>query len=126
MKKVYLSITLVISFLFACAQKEKLPVIKSPTFRKDTVNIKKYGAVADGNTLNTKSVNGAIDALNKKGGGVVLVPAGLWLTGPVVLKNNINLHLASGSTLLFTADKNEYPLVETNWEGLPQMRTQSH
>jgi polygalacturonase len=44
---------------------------------------------------------------------------------PVVLKNNINLHLAAGATLLFTADKNEYPLVEANWEGLPQMRNQS-
>ena len=125
MKKVCVSIPLIISFLFACAQKEKLPVIKSPTFKKDTVNIKKYGAVADGNTLNTKSINAAIDALNKKGGGVVLVPAGLWLTGPVVLKSNINLHLASGATLLFTTDKNEYPLVQANWEGLPQMRNQS-
>lgn len=114
-----------IVFLFAFAQNAKLPVIKTPVFKKDTVSIKKYGAVADGNTLNTKSINVAIDALNKKGGGVVLIPSGLWLTGPVVLKNNINLHLAAGATLLFTPDKNEYPLVEANWEGLPQMRNQS-
>ena len=125
MKKVILLKLFTITFLFVVAQKEKLPVIKSPVFKKDTVNIKKYGAVADGNTLNTKSINTAIDALSKKGGGVVLVPQGLWLTGPIVLKNNINLHLAAGSTLLFTADKNEYPLVEANWEGLPQMRNQS-
>jgi len=114
-----------IVFLFAFAQKEKLPVIKSPFFKKDTLSIKKYGAISDGNTLNTKSINAAIDALSKKGGGVVLIPSGLWLTGPVVLKNNINLHLAAGATLLFTADKNEYPLIEANWEGLPQMRNQS-
>ncbi|HEY5968855.1 MAG TPA: glycoside hydrolase family 28 protein [Chitinophagaceae bacterium] len=125
MKKVILVKLFTIAFLFAFAQKEKLPVIKSPVFKKDTLNIKKYGAVADGNTLNTKSINGAIDALSKKGGGVVLIPAGLWLTGPIVLKNNINLHIANGATLLFTADKNEYPLVEANWEGLPQMRNQS-
>jgi len=125
MKKVILLNLFTIAFLFAFAQKEKLPVIKSPVFKKDTLNIKKYGAVADGNTLNTKSINGAIDALSKKGGGVVLVPSGLWLTGPIVLKNNINLHIAVGATLLFTADKNEYPLVEANWEGLPQMRNQS-
>ena len=56
---------------------------------------------------------------------MVLVPAGLWLTGPVVLKSNVNLHLAAGATLLFTEDKNQYPLVEANWEGLPQMRNQS-
>jgi len=125
MKKVILSKLFTIAFLFAFAQKEKLPVIKSPVFKKDTLSIKKYGAVSDGNSLNTKSINGAIDALSKKGGGVVLVPSGLWLTGPIVLKNNINLHIAAGATLLFTADKNEYPLVEANWEGLPQMRNQS-
>src|SRR5687767_11824420 len=125
MKKVVLLNLFTIASLFAYTQKEKLPVIKSPVFKKDTVSIKKYGAVADGNTLNTKNINAVIDALSKKGGGVVLVPAGLWLSGPIVLKNNINLHLAAGATLLFTADKNEYPLVEANWEGLPQMRNQS-
>ena len=125
MKKVILLKLFTIVFLFAFAQKEKLPVIKSPVFKKDTLSIKKYGAVADGNTLNTKSINAAIDALSKKGGGVVFVPSGLWLTGPIVLKNNINLHVAVGATLLFTPDKNEYPLVEANWEGLPQMRNQS-
>ena len=102
--------------------KKKLPVIKSP--EKDTFSIK-IRSCLDGNTLNTKSINGAIDALSKKGGGVVLIPSGLWLTVPIVLKNNINLHIAAGATLLFTADKNEYPLVEANWEGLPQMRNQS-
>jgi len=125
MKKVILLKLFTIAFLFAFAQKEKLPVIKFPVFKKDTVSIRKYGAVADGNTLNTKSINATIDALSKKGGGVVLVPSGLWLTGPIILKNNINLYLAGGATLLFTADKNEYPLVEANWEGLPQMRNQS-
>lgn len=104
---------------------KKLPVVLAPKFKKDTLSIVKYGAIADGYTLNTKSINGVIDALTKKGGGVVLVPPGLWLTGPIVLKNNINLHLAAGATLLFTADKNQYPLVAANWEGLPQMRNQS-
>ena len=107
------------------AQWNKLPVIISTKFKKDTASIKKNGAVPDGYTLNTKSIQSAIDALSKKGGGVVLVPAGLWLTGPIVLKNNVNLHLATGSTLLFTDDKSQYPLVEANWEGLPQMRNQS-
>jgi polygalacturonase len=107
------------------AQWNKLPVIIAPKFKKDTVSIKKNGAVPDGYTINTKSIQSAIDALSKKGGGVVVVPAGLWLTGPIVLKNNINLHLATGATLLFTDDKSQYPLVEANWEGLPQMRNQS-
>lgn len=110
---------------FAIAQGNKLPVVIAPKFKKDTLNISKYGAVPDGNTLNTKTINAAIDALNKKGGGVLLVPPGLWLTGPVVLKSNINLYLSTGATLLFTKDFNEYPLVKANWEGLPQMRNQS-
>lgn len=103
----------------------KLPVIVAPKFKKDTTSIKKFGAVPDGYTLNTKAINNAIDACTKKGGGVVLIPAGLWLSGPVVLKNNVNLHLANGATLLFTDDKSQYPLIEANWEGLPQMRNQS-
>lgn len=105
--------------------KGKLPVVISPKFKKDTLSINKLGAVPDGYTLNTQTINKAIETLSKKGGGVVFVPAGLWLTGPVVLKNNINLHLAYGATLLFTDDKSQYPLVQANWEGLSQMRNQS-
>jgi polygalacturonase len=98
----------------------------APTsFKKDTFNILKYGAIADGVTLNTKSINDAITACNKKGGGVVLVPRGLWLTGPVELKSNVNLHLQRDAMLLSTSDFNEYKLIETNWEGLGAMRNQS-
>ncbi len=103
----------------------KLPTVLAPSFKKDTVSIVKFGAVADGNTLNTNAINKAIDALSKKGGGVVMIPQGLWLTGPVVLKSNINLYLANGAFLLFTNDQNQYPLVKGNWEGLPQIRIQS-
>lgn len=126
MKKILSLTAFVVVVSAASAQfSGKLPVIISPKFKKDTVSIVKYGAVPDGYTLNSKSINTAIETLSKKGGGVVLVPAGLWLTGPVVLKNNINLHLALGATLLFTEDQNEYPLVKGNWEGIPQMRNQS-
>jgi polygalacturonase len=125
MKNFFIISLFALSFSGSRAQWSKLPVITTPTFKKDTISIAKNGAVPDGHTLNTKHINNAIDACNKKGGGVVLVPAGLWLTGPVVLKSNVNLHLAAGATLLFTEDKNEYPLVKANWEGLPQMRNQS-
>lgn len=125
-KKILCSAILALLISGAYGQfKGRLPVIQSPKFKRDTVSIKNYGAVPDGYTLNTKSINQAIESLNKKGGGVVLVPSGLWLTGPIVLKSNINLHLAAGATLLFTKDLNQYPLVKTNWEGLPQMRNQS-
>ena len=125
--KYFISLLLsAVFFLYGPAQfRGKLPVIIEPKFKKDTFNISKYGAVADGNTLNTKSINTAIGACSKKGGGVVIIPSGLWLTGPVVIKSNVNLHLATGATLLFTKDFDQYPLVQGNWEGLPQMRNQS-
>jgi hypothetical protein len=131
MKKIIIFLSFISTVVLAFAQTKltgfngKLPVIVAPKFKKDTTSIVKFGATPDGNTLNTKAINNAIDACNKKGGGVVLVPAGLWLTGPIVLKSNVNLHLATGATLLFTADKSQYSLVQANWEGLPQMRNQS-
>jgi polygalacturonase len=119
-----LFILLLLCASFAQAQ-QQLPKALLPAFKKDTFNIIKYGAVADGVTLNTKSINQAIEACSKKGGGVVLVPTGMWLTGPVVLKSNVNLHLQRNAVLQFTEDFNQYPLVQGNWEGLPQMRNQS-
>jgi hypothetical protein len=122
MKKQFSLFFLLLATCFASAQfAVKLPVIS----RKDTINISKIGAIPDGNFLNTTIINSAIEKMSNKGGGVVLIPGGLWLTGPVVLKSNVNLHLAIGATLLFTKDFNQYPLVEANWEGLPQMRNQS-
>src|SRR5688572_15252956 len=114
-----------VSNLFANNTNPKLPPVQLPVFKKDSFNILKYGGKPDGVTLNTKSINAAIDACNKKGGGVVVIPPGLWLSGPVTLKSNVNLHLQRNAFLLFTKDFSQYPLVEGNWEGLPQMRNQS-
>lgn len=102
-----------------------LPKIAKTSFKADTLSILKYGAVSDGITLNTKSINDAIIACNKRGGGVVLIPKGLWLSGPIELKSNVNLHLQENAILQFTRDFSQYPLVASNWEGLPQMRNQS-
>ena len=118
MKNICLSVLFIGFVVFAAAQGKK-PTVLSTSFRKDSFFITRFGAKADGITLNTKSINDAIDACNKKGGGIVVVPAGLWLTGPIVLKSNVNLHLKRNAILQFTKDFNQYPLVEGNWEGLP-------
>ncbi|WP_207424495.1 glycoside hydrolase family 28 protein [Desertivirga brevis] len=102
-----------------------LPTVQLPQFKKDTVSIVKNGAISDGITLNTKSINQTIDEVSKKGGGVVLVPRGIWLTGPIELKSNVNLHLAKDALISFTEDFSQYKLVETNWEGLGAVRNQS-
>lgn len=104
---------------------KNLPKIVQPTFAKDTFNITKFGAKSDGITLNTQAINDAITACSKKGGGVVLVPNGMWLTGPIVLKSNVNLHIKKAATLLFTEDKSQYPLVEGSYEGKSAARNQS-
>ncbi len=99
--------------------------VQQPQFKKDTFNIVTFGAKGDCFFLNTQAINQAIDKCQQKGGGVVMVPSGIWLTGPLKLKSNVNLHVSRGATLLFTKDFNEYKLVKTNWEGIPQMRNQS-
>ncbi|MBC7652060.1 MAG: glycoside hydrolase family 28 protein [Deinococcales bacterium] len=108
----------------AFSQVKLLPV-PVPSFKKDTTNIVQFGAKADGVFLNTIAINNAIIACSKKGGGVVLVPAGFWLSGPVVLQNNVNLHLAKNALLQFTADKTQYALISGYWEGLSAARNQS-
>ena len=102
-----------------------LPTIHKPTFKKDTVNITQFGAVPDGVTLNTKAINETISACARQGGGVVLVPKGLWLTGPIVLKSNVNLHIDRAAIVQFTSDKDQYPIIAGNWEGHPAARCQS-
>lgn len=104
---------------------EDLPRVKTTQFKKDTLSIVKFGAKNDGITLNTQAINEAIIACNKAGGGVVVIPAGLWLTGPIVLKSNVNLHLQKNALLQFSKDFDQYKLVEGDWEGIPQMRNQS-
>jgi len=104
---------------------DHLPVIRQPSFRSDTFSILRYGAIADGITLNTSAINKAILDCSRKGGGVVLVPAGSWLTGPLILQSGVNLHIARAAILQFSADFDQYPVVEGNWEGHPAARCQS-
>ena len=74
----------------------QMPEVAAPVIPNYEVNLKKFGAVGDGVTLNTKAFQKAIDALSKKGGGRLVVPQGVWFTGPIVLKSNIDLHLEVG------------------------------
>ncbi len=103
----------------------ELPKIYSPHFKKDTFSVVNYGAKNDGITLNTIAINKTIEACAANGGGVVLIPAGLWLTGPITLKSNVELHTAINSVILFTDDRKEYPLVKSSFEGVNAARCQS-
>ena len=71
----------------------------------NTVSIADFGGVGDGVALNTEAFRKAISALTKKGGGRLVVPQGVWLTGPIVLKDNIDLHIERNAIVLFSPDK---------------------
>ena len=72
------------------------------------VSITDFGGVGDGQTLNTEAFRKAISALVKKGGGRVVVPQGVWLTGPIVFKDNIELHIEKNAIVMFSPDKSLY------------------
>jgi len=102
-----------------------MPEVKAPVIPDRQVNLKDFGAVDDGITLNTKAFEKAIAALSKKGGGHLIVPQGVWFTGPIVLKSNIDLHLEVGAVIQFSGDEALYPVIKTSFEGLDTRRCQS-
>jgi len=81
-------------------------------------NVEDFGAVGDGKTLNTKAIQNAIDFCAKAGGGMVYVPAGEFMTGPVFLKSNINFHISEGAILLGDTIISRYPGIQGRWEGI--------
>src|SRR4051812_10852994 len=89
--------------------------VKPPAFPSRLFDITAFGAKGDRTTLNSAAIARAITACSEAGGGRVFVPAGIFLTGPVHLKSNIELNLAEGATLLFSTDTAHYPLVLTRW-----------
>jgi len=102
-----------------------MPRVKEPQIPNNSVRITDFGAVGDGLTKNTQAFEKAIAAAAAKGGGKVIIPRGLWLTGPIVLRSNINLHAEAGSLVIFSKDQDDYPLVATSFEGLNTYRCQS-
>src|SRR5437660_6815390 len=92
--------------------------IKPPKFPSRDFNITKFGAVADGKSDSTEAIRKSITACNAAGGGRVVVPAGVFLTGAIHLKSNVNLYVSEGATLKFIPDPAKYlPLVYTRFEG---------
>jgi polygalacturonase len=96
--------------------------IRPPTFPARAFPITRYGAKAGGVKDCTEAFRRAIAACNRAGGGRVVVPPGVYLTGPVHLLGNVNLHVSAGATVLFSTDPAAYmPVVLTRWEGVELM-----
>jgi len=76
-------------------------------------NVSGFGAVGDGETINTHAIQSAIDACAKAGGGNVILPAGSYLSGTLILKDHVNLRLEEGATLLGSTNPEDYPAIKT-------------
>lgn len=131
---------IILVVLFACSEKtttEKncsdvydglefdMPKIIEPVIPELTVSIVDFGGVGDGITINTQAFADAIEYVSEKGGGQISIPRGIWLTGPIVLKSNLNIHAEAGALIVFSKDKSLYPLIETSFEGLNTVRCMS-
>jgi len=96
---------------------------KSPG--KKRVVITDAGAVADGTTVNTKAIQGAIDKCAGSGGCVIVVPKGTFLSGALFLKQGVNLQVEKDGVLKGTTNIDDYPQIATRWEGTEEQWTSS-
>ncbi len=71
-------------------------------------NVREFGASGDGNTLDSKYIQAAIDSCYRSGGGIVFFPAGRYLTGSILLKSNVFLEIGSGATILGSTSISDY------------------
>lgn len=99
--------------------------VEIPVFPDKVFDITDFGAVDGGQVSNTKAFNDAIKAANAAGGGIVNVPPGIFLTGPIELLSNVNLHTENGAFVLFSHSEEEYPLIKTSYEGEDRIRATS-
>ena len=83
-------------------------------------NIANYGAVGDGVIINTQTIQQIIDQCAEEGGGTIVVPKGIFKSGALFFKQGVNLHLEKGGVLKGTVNTDDYPVVDTRWEGIEQ------
>jgi polygalacturonase len=103
----------------------EMPKVQRPIFPDRQLSVTECGGVGDGITLNTQAFAQAMKVLSEKGGGTLQVPFGVWYTGPIEFRSNVNLHLDKGALILFTTDYDAYPLISTSYEGIETRRCQS-
>lgn len=143
MRKLFISIVLVCATLAIQArpsyqqmtQKEanalsrqaefKMPRVTVPSFGKKTYNVLDYGADPTGMELSTKAIQDAIDRCNAQGGGTVIIPAGMYTTGPITLRSNVRLYTEPNSFISFSHDLDQYEMYDTWFEGIPTKRCTS-
>lgn len=95
-----------------------MPSVELPQIPDRQFDLREFGARDGGRVNNMSAFRDAISRCAQSGGGMVRVPAGLWLTGPIHLQSQIRLHLDEGAIIRFSTAPTDYlPVVLTRWEG---------
>lgn len=102
-----------------------MPSVIVPSFPERTYLITTYGADSTGVQLSTDAIQKAIDDCTNAGGGTVIIPSGVYYTGPITLRSNVRLYTAPNSFVIFSPEVQLYPIYATWFEGIPTMRSQS-
>ena len=117
-RPVFVASLLAVGVLAANAQTPPaFPNVALPVIPTNVFNLADYGGSRDGKTLNSAAFEKAFAALAEKGGGKLIVPAGIWLTGPVKLRSHTELHLERGALIQFSRDYKLYPLTVIDLKG---------
>ena len=97
----------------------RMPLFEIPAFPDRIFDVRDFGARDDGTTTNTEAFGRAVEACYDARGGIVRIPAGAWLTGPIHLRSDVNLCLEQGALVRFRTQPADYlPPVFTRWEGV--------
>lgn len=137
----FISVTAALLVAFSCSDGSKwegtefskyyegLPfemgLVSRPAIPSTEAVLTDFGGNGNGTFLNTEAFASAVDWLSERGGGHLIVPEGVWMTGPIELKSGIDLHVTRGAVILFDGDRDLYPIIETSFEGLDTWRCES-
>ena len=103
----------------------EMPAMQRPSFPDYRLSIMECGGLGNGQADNTEAFAKAMKQVSEKGGGHLVVPRGVWITGPISFEDNVDLHLEEGAVIYFSGDYDKYPIVDTYFEGLKTRRCQS-
>jgi hypothetical protein len=106
----------ILSIFFALCQLIASYAVAQPQTTACLFNVLDYGAVADGKTPAANAIQKAVDACAAAGGGTVHFPAGRYLSGAILLKSNVTLHIGEGATLLASTNFDDFPPIKPGWK----------